>query len=215
MRKRNEEERVSFDPTDVLVGLSPSLVEDLATFVGSSEEDLLVSFQIMPWGDRAALAAFKIVELSDKPGQRGQVIKVTPAAVDLVNAAFEALQAAEVSTPRVKGSSVLAGAAVPLVHVVSGAGRDSWADDEALEVPATIESVDRSAAFSRLRIMVPVSDDPLGRRHVAVEVASWAEEVFTAGTAVSLFYTKDSASIGHPSRLKVEETQHPERVEAH
>jgi hypothetical protein len=215
MRRRNEEERVTFNPVDVLVGLSPSLVEDLATFVGSSEEDLLVSFQIMPWGDRAALAAFGIVELSDKPGERGRVIKVASAAVDLVNAAFEALQAGEL-VARPERSAVLAGAAVPLVHVVSETGREPWSDDDdALAVPATIESVDRSAAYSRLRIMVPVSDDPLGRRDVAVEVASLAEEVFTAGTTVRLLYSKDSASIGHPSQLKVEDKPRQKQVETH
>lgn len=85
------------DPQQVLQGLAPSLVIDLAKLAGSSLDDLQVTMQMMPWGDRATLAAYDIVELEADASRTSRQIKVLPVALTLVAAAAELV--AEAVTP--------------------------------------------------------------------------------------------------------------------
>jgi hypothetical protein len=79
----------AFDPYDVLRGLSPRLVIDLAHLAGSTINDLRVTFQVMPWGDRATLAAYGVIDLGDDSSSPDRELKVNDSAVDVVEAAAE------------------------------------------------------------------------------------------------------------------------------
>lgn len=111
----------AFDPHTVLTGLAPSLVIDLARQAGSSLDDLQVTLQLMPWGDRATLAAYDVVTLdgpADRPGRR---LTVQPIALDVVAAAAEVVAAAaephavaRVLSDLTEQAAVQADAAVPV-----------------------------------------------------------------------------------------------------
>jgi len=78
-----------FNADKVLLGLSPRLVIDLARLAGASLDDLEVTFQLMPWGDRATLAAYKVVTLDEESDKPGRGLRVHPVALELVSAAAE------------------------------------------------------------------------------------------------------------------------------
>lgn len=84
----------AFDPRRVLTGLAPSLVIDLARHAGSSLDDLQVTFQLLPWGDRATLAAYDVVVLEGPANRPGRRLTVRPVALDLIAAAAEVVAAA-------------------------------------------------------------------------------------------------------------------------
>lgn len=94
---RPKEPDRDFDPRQVLAGLSPRLVIDLARLAGSSLQDLQTTCQVLPWGDRATLAAYDVVDLGpvNKSGRRS--LTVRPEALDLVQAA--AAIVAEAASP--------------------------------------------------------------------------------------------------------------------
>lgn len=74
---------------DVLVGLRPGLVHDLAAYAGADHRALAVTFAGMPWGDRATLAAYGVITLRRDTHGGGRVRSVAPWAVDLVNLAAD------------------------------------------------------------------------------------------------------------------------------
>lgn len=76
------DELIGEDHAGVLRGLAPSLVGDLAKFAGSSIDDLRVSFQVMPFGDRVTLKAYGFLSESE----RGHLI-VEPEMLDLIGSA--------------------------------------------------------------------------------------------------------------------------------
>lgn len=82
-------DNLHFEPARVLAGLAPKLVITLAQLVGSSLEDLQVTVQLLPWGDRATLAAYGAIEMDDHHDGRGRKIRVLPECEDLTWAAHE------------------------------------------------------------------------------------------------------------------------------
>lgn len=85
---------VAYDPEDILLGLSPQLVIDLARLAGATLEDLEVTLELMPWGDRATLAAYGIVVLGNERDKVQRGLTVRPEALNLISAAAEAVAAA-------------------------------------------------------------------------------------------------------------------------
>jgi hypothetical protein len=87
--KDNRSATSECDPYDILRGLRPGLVIDLAHLAGSSVDDLRVTFQVMDWGDRATLAAYGVIELGDDASNPNRELRVNDSAVELVEAAAE------------------------------------------------------------------------------------------------------------------------------
>lgn len=75
------------EPAKVLTGLAPQLVITLAQLAGASLEDLRVTIQLLPWGDRATLAAYGAIEIVENHGRR--TIRVLPWLQELAWAAVE------------------------------------------------------------------------------------------------------------------------------
>lgn len=217
-RKKEE-----FTPMDVLLGLTPSLVEDLASLVGHTEEDLFVSFQVMPWGDRATLAAYDIVDLDPSSGNRGRILRVSPAAVELVNAAaelvgggwdtdlVEAGAATVEQHPGVSGRDrqervqMLAAAALPRVDIVDTVDRD----DVVKSVMGIVAEVDMSESLERLWVTVPLATPQGGgasgdAQWKTVEVTPWPPTKVEPGDHVTLNYESDDALIGNPTTMMIE-----------
>ena len=86
-RNLNSEEAY-FDASKVLAGLAPKLVITLAQLVGQSLEDLQVTIQLLPWGDRATLAAYGAITMDDNTGP-GRKVRALPACEELTYAAAE------------------------------------------------------------------------------------------------------------------------------
>lgn len=74
---------------DVLTGLRPGLVRDLATFAGADQRALTVIFSGMPWGDQATLAAYDALRLRRSSEGRVRVQSVAPWTVELVHLAAD------------------------------------------------------------------------------------------------------------------------------
>ncbi len=87
----------TLDPDDVLPGLSPNLVIDLARLVGTPRDELEVTMQLLTFGDRAVMAAYGLIELEGSSGDRIPLVTVKPfcykvmeAAADFVSASVDA-----------------------------------------------------------------------------------------------------------------------------
>ena len=75
------EELIGKEMTQIFQGLRPGLVLDLADLDGSTIDDLNVSLQIMPFGDRATLAAYELVAIDGrKPTALPKLVEATRAA---------------------------------------------------------------------------------------------------------------------------------------
>ena len=76
---------------DVLTGLSPRLVRDLAGLEGADASTLAVIFGKMPWGDRATLSAYGVLTLKRDIDRVGRISSVADWAPDLVRTAAAVL----------------------------------------------------------------------------------------------------------------------------
>lgn len=222
---------------DVLVGLSPELVLDLAHLAGSTLDDLLVTFQVMPWGDRATLAAYKAIELAPSGPSRGRVSKVLPFSLELVEAAAEiaggssdvARMAAELrfleqvdqdeadpSLDSFSQENLLDSAAIPFVEVTSSDEQRS----ATRRVYGIVESVAGTRQLSRLRVRVPVDarstlgvDDPrTGPSREVIVVTKSSAGVREDASIVLAYY--DSSPLSSPLTLSIEQDEPNPRLTA-
>ena len=196
----------AFEPWDVLVGLAPSLVEDLAQLVGSTEEDLLVSFQVMPYGNRATLAAYGLIEMDKSPGGRRRVVSVSPAAVELVNSASEFLaesndqELADADEPaHLQRAHLLASAAVPWVHVVSNP-----VDATGVPVRGVVVAVDPDRVRVRVPLLTSDADDAVEVLADDIQISP-EHEIGGPGTHVVLSYDSVDAPLGLPRAVAIDE----------
>lgn len=79
------EDLIGSEMARILEGLRPGLALDLADLDGSSFEELNVSIQVMPYGDRATLAAYDLV-LIDRSGEKSRTAAL-PKLVEATRAA--------------------------------------------------------------------------------------------------------------------------------
>lgn len=70
-------------PVEMLRGLAPSLVVDLAELAADDPRDVAVTVQLMPFGDRTALAAYGAIRYD-----RHRHVRVLPLFDELTSAAL-------------------------------------------------------------------------------------------------------------------------------
>jgi hypothetical protein len=87
------------EPEDVLPGLAPQLVIDLAGVAGASLDDLVEILQLAPYGDRAAMAAYGLIDLGQDHDGHRRPIRVKPFCLKVIAAAAEFV--ASVADPNV------------------------------------------------------------------------------------------------------------------
>lgn len=196
--------REAFDPYDVLRGLSPRLVIDLAHLAGSTIDDLRVTFQVMPWGDRATLAAYGVIDLGDDSSTPDRELKVNDSAVNVVEAAAEVVADAvdpaavarlldltgDAQSPGDEGEAVIVDdGTLPLVAV------STFAEQRASEgklVYGIVEDIEESADVNAITVAVKAAGASIAsvsnlRLGPAVEV-----QVVTPKT---FFVTTDSSVV--------------------
>lgn len=191
------------DPWDILIGLRPELVRALANLAGSTQGDLLVTFQVMPWGDRATLAGYGVIDLARGEGGSGRVVSVHPEALELVNVAASmvgtslvqdeaGLSASTTDDDLGLKAELLASAALPLIEVVhdhAGAGENC--------VSGIVEHVQSLGRLGRAQIRVFVSS---GEGDPMIEVAIDSTELHD-GLEVALCYSTLDAPLSHPKSM--------------
>lgn len=201
------------DPWDILIGLRPGLVRALANLAGSTEGDLLVTLQVMPWGDRATLAGYGVIELERTASGRGRVVSVHPDAVELVNVAasmvnsadelaepeFVEQQQAEAEDVTASRAELLAGAALPLIEVV----HQQVATDDTC-VSGVVEKVEPLGSLGRVRIRVHRGS---GKEDGTIEVAADRAELHS-GSEVALCYATPTDWLAHPKSMHVLSDSH-------
>lgn len=198
----------TFEVHEMLEGLNESLIEALASLNGSTEDDLLVTFQVMPWGDRATLAAYGVVTLM-REGGVGRVAAVAPVAVELTAAAAEYVavkrpQRAQNDSEKHGVGGLLAAAALPLVDIRD----DEATSDAAMVVPGIVETVEVEALEGIKRIVVRVPLATLnkstgGPDTTRVQFAAWLGTQLEVGAVVKLTYGDEESSLQHPTALLV------------
>jgi hypothetical protein len=164
-----------FNAYKVLRGLSPALVIDLARLAGATLDDLEVTFQLMPWGDRATLAAYRVVTLDDVSDTPGRGLRVHPVALDLVSAAAEVAAAA--AEPRA------------VAHLLMQRERDlEEAEGEPVPVAVATLSEQKRSGAKLVEGVVHAVDVKDGAQLVAVEVrATEADDGTSASSRASQF----------------------------
>lgn len=70
-------------PREVLHGLAPDLIINLAQLAPSDPPDLAITIQLMPFGDRTALLAYGAIDYD-----RRRQVRVLPFFYDLADAAL-------------------------------------------------------------------------------------------------------------------------------
>jgi hypothetical protein len=132
-RAHPEPAAYEFTTDDVLHGMSPRLVIELARLAGASLGDLSVTLHLMPYGDRAVMVAYGLIEMGPEDGSGYRSLRVDPFCLEVVAAAAELV--ASVVDPTAVAVRLaefdLADAAVPYVPVAtleeqSGEGRKSF-----------------------------------------------------------------------------------------
>jgi hypothetical protein len=88
-RRKQPEPKLAHLAEDALKGLPPRLVINLARLAGTTLGDLGVTLQLMPYGYRAALVAYGLIEMSepDKTGVRR--VQAQPFCLEVIAAAAE------------------------------------------------------------------------------------------------------------------------------
>lgn len=86
---KDSADRHNFDTEDILRGLSPRLVIDLARLAGASREDLSVTLHLMSYGDRAVMVAYGLIELSPAGESGERSLQVDPSCLEVIAAAAE------------------------------------------------------------------------------------------------------------------------------
>lgn len=147
-----------FDPYKVLPGLAPALVITLAKLAGSSADDLHVTLPLLPWGDRATLAAYRVIDLDDKADAPRRSLTVRAEMLDLIAAAADVVaqsvdpQAVAQTLARTSPTAAV-GEPVPVeVRPVRRA-------DEGRALHGVIEAVHRQADGRRLLRVTVTSDE--------------------------------------------------------
>lgn len=191
------------DPWDILIGLRPELVRSLANLAGSTQEDLLVTFQVMPWGDRATLAGYGVLELARNGKAQGRVVSVHPEAIDLVNVAASMVNTtltadtdhAADATFRAIGhdAELLAGAALPLIEVV----HDQIAANENC-VPGIVEHIESIGRLGRVQIRILLG---AGSTDQTIEITTDDPSELHDGLEVALCYSNLRDPLTHPKSL--------------
>lgn len=82
--------RLPTDPREVLFGLRPGLVADLAQLAGSTMDDLKVTFQVLSFGDRATLAAYGLIEMNSSAEHPRAVVGVSELMLEVISTAAQA-----------------------------------------------------------------------------------------------------------------------------
>jgi hypothetical protein len=194
--------REAFDPYDVLRGLSPRLVIDLAHLAGSTIDDLRVTFQVMPWGDRATLAAYGVIDLGDDSSNPDRELKVNDSAVDVVEAAAEVVADAvdpaavarlldltgDAQSPSDDAESAMVDGTLPLVAV------STFAEQRASEgklVYGIVEDIEESADVNAITVAVKAAGGSVAsvsnvRLGAAVEVRVVTPKTFFVTTDSSV-----------------------------
>ena len=198
----------TFEVHEILDGLNEGLLTALANLNGSTEDDLLVTFQVMPWGDRATLAAYGVVVLV-REGGVGRVASVSPIATELIAAAAEHVaskrpEKAQADDDKHGAGGLLAAAALPLIDVRA----DEEVSDGAMVVPGIVETVndDTSEAIKRVVVRVPLAtfnDNAEAPDTTRVQFATWLNARLSVGAVVKLTYADEESSLQNPTALLV------------
>jgi hypothetical protein len=88
-RAHPEPTAYDFATDDVLHGMSPRLVIELARLAGASLRDLSVTLHLMPYGDRAVMVAYGLIEMGPEDGSGHRALRVDPFCLEVVAAAAE------------------------------------------------------------------------------------------------------------------------------
>ena len=148
------DERHPFDAAKVLAGLAPKLVITLAQLVGASLEDLQVTVQLLPWGDRATLAAYRVIEMDSNTGP-GRKVRVLPECQELTYAAAELV--AEAVQPRdvamlLNASSTGGTAALPSVSLAVASSVAEQDRGDVVQVPGVVTEIHREHGYNVLTV---------------------------------------------------------------
>lgn len=164
----------AFDPHSILTGLAPSLVIDLARHAGSSLDDLQVTFQLLPWGDRATLAAYEVVVLEGPANRPGRRLTVRPVALDLIAAAAEVVAAAAEPEAVAQVLNAL-GAATDVADAVPvDVGRRGGAPGDGMHVLQGVVEAVRTVNGRKLIDVASADDDGPGQSFTVAPTAEFA-----------------------------------------
>lgn len=190
---------------DVLTGLRPGLVRELAAVSGADRRALTVIFSGMPWADQATLAAYDALRLRRGPDGRVRVHSVAPWAVEMVKLAGDVTFGADTieelrplqdevqAVARTSANDAVQAVAL-LEHVPEEVEVTSVAKVVSMH---SLETVKQSDSVVRVLVQVLGAHGLGGLRDFELDVLSSTSEL-TAGGSLLLAYKHATMDLRRP-----------------